>query len=71
MFQAVLCADLRASDPDLGPCVDVDAAVGLPADGRAHGVGHPHHQRTLVRAVNAPVGYDLLCLIASIAYLVS
>ena len=50
--QQKIAPDLSAGDPNLWPCVDVDTAVGLPADGGAHGVGYPHHQRALVTAVN-------------------
>lgn len=43
---------LGAGHPDLRPCVDVDATVGLPGDGAAHSVGDAHSQRPAVLTVS-------------------
>jgi hypothetical protein len=46
-------AHLCAGHSDLGPGVDVDPAVGLPADGAPHRVRDPDDQRTAGLAVPA------------------
>jgi hypothetical protein len=39
-------AHLCAGHSDLGPGIDVDPAVGLPADGAPHRVRDPDNERT-------------------------
>ena len=46
-----LTAHLGAGHADLGAGVDVHAAVGLPGDGAAHGVGDAHRQSPPLLAV--------------------
>ena len=43
---------LSAGHSYLWSSVDMDPAVGLPADGGAHGVGHPHDEASSSLKVN-------------------
>ena len=50
---------LGAGHANLRSSIDVDPAVGLPADGGAHSVGDPNHQCTPVLAI--PQGCQSVC----------